>query len=91
MRVVLSDGREVLIPISWFPRLERATDEQRRNWCRTPAGWGIQWPERPAAAGGPEVTAALTAGQREHCSSRLACAPPAGSGNLCRGGADERS
>ena len=30
--VVLADGREISNPLSWFPWLENATDEQRSNY-----------------------------------------------------------
>jgi hypothetical protein len=45
LRVVLADGREVAAPLVWFPRLVRATDEQRANWCLIGGGIGIHWPE----------------------------------------------
>lgn len=45
MRVALSDGREVSVPLEWFPRLRDATDEQRRHWRLIGAGEGIHWAE----------------------------------------------
>ena len=32
MHVRLLDGREISIPLEWFPRLRNATDKQRKNW-----------------------------------------------------------
>ena len=32
LRVRLSDGREIAVPLEWFPRLRDASPEQRRNW-----------------------------------------------------------
>ena len=32
MYVQLSDGREITIPLEWFPSLRNATDEQRNKW-----------------------------------------------------------
>ena len=43
LRVVLSDGRDVGVPLSWFPRLLNATEEQRRNWRIIGPGTGIHW------------------------------------------------
>lgn len=43
MRVALSDGREVSVPLEWFPRLRDATDAQRRRWRLIGAGEGIHW------------------------------------------------
>jgi len=43
LRVQLSDGREVLAPLEWFPRLQEATSEQRQNWRLIGEGAGIHW------------------------------------------------
>ncbi len=32
LRVVLADGREIAVPLAWFPRLQKATPEQRKRW-----------------------------------------------------------
>ena len=45
MRVVLSDGRELTVPLEWFPRLRNATRRQRRNWELIGGGIGIHWEE----------------------------------------------
>lgn len=43
MIVSLSDGREVSVPLEWFPRLRDATPEQRKNWRFIAKGIGIHW------------------------------------------------
>jgi hypothetical protein len=43
--VSLSDGREVSIPLEWFPRLRDATPKQRKNWRLIAKGIGIHWEE----------------------------------------------
>jgi len=43
LRVRLSDGREVSVPLEWFPRLRDATEEQRANWRLIGRGIGIHW------------------------------------------------
>jgi len=43
MCVVLADGREVTVPLEWFPRLRDATIEQRREWRLIGGGIGIHW------------------------------------------------
>jgi Protein of unknown function (DUF2442) len=42
--VRLADGRQVSVPLPWFPRLLRATPEQRGNWRLIGNGIGINWP-----------------------------------------------
>jgi hypothetical protein len=44
LHVVLADGREVSAPLQWFPRLLKATAEQRGVWELIGDGVGIHWP-----------------------------------------------
>ena len=44
LHVVLADGREILAPLQWFPRLVKATSEQREQWELIGDGVGIHWP-----------------------------------------------
>jgi len=43
LRVVLTDGREIAVPLEWFPRLRDATPQQRQNWRLIGGGVGIHW------------------------------------------------
>ena len=43
--VEMSDGRILSVPLVWFPRLLRATPEQRQNWELLGGGEGLHWPE----------------------------------------------
>ncbi len=43
LRVQLSDGREVSVPLEWFPRLRDATLQQRAHWRLIARGIGIHW------------------------------------------------
>ncbi len=45
LRVQLTDGREVGVPLAWFPRLLAATPAQRAIWELIGDGSGIHWPE----------------------------------------------
>lgn len=42
--VVLADDRELSVPLSWFPRLLKATQAQREDWELISDGIGIHWP-----------------------------------------------
>ena len=44
IHVVLDDGRELSVPIEWFPRLRDATAVERANWRLIGHGEGIHWP-----------------------------------------------
>lgn len=43
MHIRLLDGREISVPLEWFPRLRDATDEQRNKWRLIGRGIGIHW------------------------------------------------
>lgn len=43
LRVVLADGREISVPLTWFPRLQKATPKQRKDWRLIGGGVGIHW------------------------------------------------
>jgi hypothetical protein len=45
MAVDLIDGRTIIVPLAWYPRLLDATSKQRRNWRISGAGYGIHWPD----------------------------------------------
>jgi len=45
LRITLSDGREVGVPLEWFPRLREATPVQRLHWRLIGRGQGIHWPD----------------------------------------------
>jgi hypothetical protein len=41
----LTDGRELAVPLYWYPRLAKATPAQRANWEWISEGEAIHWPE----------------------------------------------
>ena len=43
MIVRLDDGREIAVPLNWFPRLRDASEQQRNNWRLIGGGEGINW------------------------------------------------
>lgn len=45
MWVALTDGRQLSIPLLYFPRLLNATSEQRNNYELSGDGTGIHWEE----------------------------------------------
>jgi hypothetical protein len=45
MAVLLQDGGKISGPLWWYPRLLRATPEQRDNWEILPFGDALHWPD----------------------------------------------
>lgn len=45
LSVALSDGRTISVPLAWFPRLLKATPEQRQHYELLGDGIGVHWPD----------------------------------------------
>jgi len=45
LAVDLEDGRTVIVPIGWYPRLAYGTSTERANFEISGAGYGIHWPD----------------------------------------------
>lgn len=45
LRVALTDGRWLSVPIVWFPRLAHASSSERANFELLGDGQGIHWPD----------------------------------------------
>jgi Protein of unknown function (DUF2442) len=45
MWVILSDGRQLGIPLAYFPRLAKASPAQRKRYIVSGGGIGLHWDE----------------------------------------------
>lgn len=43
--VQLADGRELTVPLEWFPRLREASPTARQNCRLIGGGIGLHWPD----------------------------------------------
>ncbi|MBI2059346.1 MAG: DUF2442 domain-containing protein [Nitrospirae bacterium] len=43
IHIRLLDGRQVSVPLEWFPKLRDATPSQRKEWRLIGNGVGIHW------------------------------------------------
>ena len=43
--VGLMDGRQISVPLKWYPRLVNASIQARSNWRICGGGYGLHWPE----------------------------------------------
>ncbi|HAT14696.1 MAG TPA: DUF2442 domain-containing protein [Microcoleaceae bacterium UBA11344] len=41
--VDLADGRSLIVPLAWYPRLLHASPEERHNWQLLGDGYAIEW------------------------------------------------
>ena len=45
LSVDLMDGRTIIVPLAWYPRLLHAAPAVRDHWQIAGGGYGIHWPE----------------------------------------------
>jgi hypothetical protein len=45
LSVDLADGRTILVPLTWYPRLWHGAPQERQNWRLIGEGVGIHWPD----------------------------------------------
>ena len=45
LAVTLQDGREIRVPLTWYPRLCAATAAERSVWRVLPFGDAVHWPD----------------------------------------------
>ncbi len=43
LSVDLMDGRTIIVPLVWYPRLFHATAQQQNDWQICGGGYGIAW------------------------------------------------
>jgi hypothetical protein len=43
--VNLADGRRLMVPLAWYPRLWHGTIAERNNWQLLGGGYAIEWPD----------------------------------------------
>jgi hypothetical protein len=43
--VNLADGRRLMVPLAWYPRLWYGTKVERENWQLLGGGYAIEWPD----------------------------------------------
>ncbi len=43
--VDLVDRRTISVPLSWYPKLFKATPKERANWKVCGGGYGVHWPD----------------------------------------------
>ena len=45
LTVDLDDGRSIVVPLEWYPRLIHASAQERNNWQLLGDGYAIEWLE----------------------------------------------
>jgi hypothetical protein len=65
LAVDLADGRTLLVPLGWYPRLKHATELERENWRLLGDGYAIEWPDIDEHIGIEGLVAGRKSGESE--------------------------
>ena len=61
--VDLRDGRTILVPLEWYPRLLDASPKERKNWQLLGGGYAVEWPDLDEHIGIEGVVAGRRSGE----------------------------
>lgn len=70
LRVDLSDGRSLLVPLEWYPRLLHGSPEEWSNWRVLGDGYAIEWPDLDEHIGVEGLLAGRRSGESERSFAR---------------------
>ena len=70
LAVNLSDGRRILVPLAWYPRLLYASPVERQNWQLLGDGYAIEWPDLDEHIGIEGLLAGRPSGESPQSLSR---------------------
>ena len=70
LEVNLSDGRRILVPLAWYPRLLYASPVERQNWQLLGDGYAIEWPDLDEHIGIEGLLAGRPSGESPQSLSR---------------------
>jgi hypothetical protein len=59
----LADGRRIVVPLSWYPRLLYASQAERQNWRLLGNGYAIEWPDLDEHIGVEGILAGRPSGE----------------------------
>jgi hypothetical protein len=63
--VELADGRSLIVPLEWYPRLLHGSESERQNWQLLGDGYAIERPELDEHIGVEGLLAGRRSGESE--------------------------
>jgi len=66
----LVDGRSLIVPLSWYPRLLHAAPKERQNWQLLGDGYAIEWVDLDEHIGVEGLLAGRQSGESYHSFER---------------------
>ena len=79
LTVELADGRGLVVPLSWYPRLLHGSKPERENWRLLGDGYAIEWPDLDEHIGVEGLLAGRRSGESEQSLQRWAASRTPGS------------
>src|ERR1700691_2125598 len=74
----LADGRTIVVPLAWFPRLAHGKPAERANWRLIGGGVGIHWPDLDEDISAESLLAGQRSGETQESLRRWLQARKAG-------------
>lgn len=68
--VELADGRSLIVPLHWYPRLLNGTDAERANLQLLGGGYAIEWPDLDEHIGVEGLLAGRRSGESQESFAR---------------------
>ena len=63
LTVELADGRRIMVPLAWYPRLLNASPAERQNWRLLGDGYAMEWPDLDEHIGVEGILAGRLSGE----------------------------
>ena len=65
LTVDLADGRSLVVPLAWYPRLVQGSPAERQHWQLLGDGYAIEWPDLDEHIGLEGLLAGRQSGESE--------------------------
>ena len=70
LSVDLGDGRRLVVPLNWYPRLLHGTPTEREHWRLIGDGYAIEWPDLDEHIGIDGLLAGRRSGEKQQSLER---------------------
>ena len=70
LAIDLDDGRRLVVPLAWYPRLLHASATEQQNWQLLGNGYAIEWPDLDAHIGVEGLLAGRRSGESKESFER---------------------
>jgi len=70
LTVDLADGRSLMVPLMWYPRLRHGSPAERQHWQLLGDGYAIEWPDLDEHIGVEGLLAGRRSGESQQSLAR---------------------